>query len=73
MSEFGDFHFHAENDPEAFEDEPAPVFHPDEDSMDFDTMRDWYAPGYPTAMDEMNALEADDYRDELSDFDGEDF
>lgn len=28
-----------------------------------------FIPGYPTEMDYLNSLEADDYRDEISDFD----
>ena len=32
-----------------------------------DPFAEWYAPGYPTAMDELNALEADDYHNEEGD------
>lgn len=34
-----------------------------------DPFEDWFMPGYVTEMDYMNAMEADDYRNELSDFD----
>jgi hypothetical protein len=36
-----------------------------------DPFEDWYAPGYPTAMDELNALEANDYIHEFDDIDYE--
>lgn len=66
-----------ENDPEVF-DEPSEDFldgayDRQEAMMDYvDPFEDWFMPGYQTEMDYMNAQEADDYRNELSDLDGDD-
>lgn len=37
------------------------------DQMDTDPFAEWFAPGYVTEMDYMNAQEADDYRNEMED------
>jgi len=50
----------AMHDDSSYEDAPAPYEYED-------PFADWFAPGYPTEMDMMNANEADDYRNEMED------
>jgi hypothetical protein len=75
MTDF-DFDYFAENDPEAFNDQEDEVrvndsFEDEIAAAELDPFADWFMPGYVTEMDYMNALEADDYRDEFSDMEGD--
>lgn len=43
--------------------------HVDDLAAQLDPYAEWFMPGYATEMDYMNAMEADDYRDEFGDDD----
>lgn len=43
--------------------------HVDDLAAQLDPYAEWWAPGYVTEMDYMNAMEADDYRNEFGDDD----
>jgi len=47
-------------DDSSYEDAPAPYEYED-------PFADWFAPGYVTEMDYLNAMEANDYLNELGD------